>query len=309
MSSDASRYFAQLRAHLQLDAGVESDVMRELATHVEDRVGALVGRGMSEERARRQALEGFGRPKTFAHLLRQSQLITSYGEAAIGGAAFALVAIVVGLQLWAWPAVAAAFAFTVVGVTLYGLWLGRPAWFYPWAGVALTFPIVAGYIAFAVLVRSAPDLSLTMRGALPLAGVAGASLYFPLGVIVLAAAILVAARRDWLDASLLLSPLPAALVWVIELHRAGGLLRTNSQIDGPSAMLGAVFLCMAVMTAVYLRASTRTARFTILFGGAVALVSATSLLMQPDGGLMTLGTRMVLLLAFLLSPALVARHA
>ena len=309
MSSDASRYFAQLRAHLHLDAGVESDVMRELATHVEDRVGALVHRGMPEERARRTAIEGFGRPKTFAHLLRQAQLITSWAEAGIGGAAFALVALVVGLQLWAWPVVAAAFAFTVVGVTLYGLWLGRPAWFYPWAGIALTFPVVAGYIAFAVLVRSAPELSVSMRGALPLAGVAGASLYFPLGLIVLLAAMLVAARRDWLDASLLLSPLPAALVWVIEVHRAGGLLSANSQVDAPSAMLGAVFLCMALMMIAYLRASTRNARFTILFGGAIALVSATSLLMEPNGGLMTLGTRMVLLLAFLLSPALVARHA
>ncbi len=309
MSSDASRYFAQLRAHLHLDAGVESDVMRELTTHVEDRVSALVRCGMPEERARRKAIEGFGRPKTFAHLLRQSQLITSYSEAAIGGAAFALVALVVGLQLWTWPVVAAAFAFTVVGVTLYGLWLGRPAWFYPWAGVALTFPIVAGYIAFAVLVRSAPDLSISMRGALPIAGVAGASIYFPLGLIVLVAAMLIAARRDWLDASVLLSPMPAVLVWVIAVHRAGGLLGTGAQIDAPSATLGAVFLCMALMMVVYLRATTRSARFSILIGSAVVLLSATSLLIDPNGGAVMLLTRVVLLVGFLLSPALVARHA
>ena len=67
MASDAARYFNQLRVHLHLDASVESDVMRELADHVEDRVGALVRRGVSEDRARRKVLEGFGRPKTFAH--------------------------------------------------------------------------------------------------------------------------------------------------------------------------------------------------------------------------------------------------
>src|SRR2546421_5333080 len=116
MSSDAARYFNQLRVHLRLDASVESDVMRELADHVEDRVGALVKRGVPEERARRKVLDGFGRPKTFAHLVRQSQLITSFGEAAIGGAAFALVALVVGLQLWAWPVGAAGCAFRVGGV-------------------------------------------------------------------------------------------------------------------------------------------------------------------------------------------------
>jgi len=309
MASDAARYFNQLRVHLHLDASVESDVMRELADHVEDRVGALVRRGVPEDRARRKVLEGFGRPKTFAHLVRQSQLITSFAEATIGGAAFALVALVVGLQLWAWPAVAAAFAFTVVGVTLYGLWLGRPAWFYPWAGVALTMPVVAGYIAFAVLVRSAPELSLTMRGAIPLAGVAGASLYFPLGLLVLGAAVLVAVRRDWLDASLLLSPLPAALVWVIEVHGAGGLRSAASGLNAPSALLGAVFLCMALATVAYLRAGTRNAKFTLLIGSAIVLASATSMLIDPNAGLLMLGTRGVLLVGFLLSPALVSRHA
>src|SRR5439155_20958977 len=143
----------------------------------------------------------------------------------------------------------------------------------------------------------------------PLAAVAGAFLSFLLALLALGAPVLVAVRRAWLDASLLLSPLPAAPVWVIEVHRAGGLRSAASGLTAPSGMLAAIFLCMALATVLYLRAGTRNAKFTILVGSAIVLASATSMLIDPNSGLLMLGTRGVLLVGFLLSPALVSRHA
>ena len=66
---------------------------------------------------------------------------------------------------------------------------------------------------------------------------------------------------------------------------------------------------MALATVAYLRAGTRNAKFTLLIGSAIVLASATSMLIDPNAGLLMLGTRGVLLVGFLLSPALVSRHA
>lgn len=307
MSSEVASYFARLRAHLGLADGVESDLMRELSAHIEDRVAELQRRGVSEPEAHRIAISGFGRPQTFAHRLRQASLVTPWSEALLGAAAFALVALLVGPGLWRQPIAATAAGALIIAVAVYGLWLGRPAWFYPWAGVALTIPIGVGYIAFAILHRELPRLADGTITPFGLAGVAGAALYFPAGLAVGAGAVLVAVRRDWLDASVLLSPLPGMLVWVIGVHRSGGIL--SGGIPPASPILGAVYLCMAVAAVMFLRAPVRTLKVTTLVTSAVVLLAGSTLLLTPDPGLMTIAARSALLLAFLLSPALVARHA
>jgi hypothetical protein len=309
MSSDVAGYLDRLRTHLRLGGGSDADVMRELAAHVEDRVEELVRRGVPAVRAQRIALDGLGRPRTLAHLLQQAHLITPWRDALFGAGAFAFLATVVGAQLWRVPALAGPSAAIVIAVTLYGLWLGRPAWFYPWAGVALSLPLVAGYIAFALLLRAAAMLSGGDVTPLALAGVAGAALYFPVGLVVVAAAILVAARRDWLDASVLLSPLPGVLVLIIAAHRAGGLASGADPVPTAALMLLATYGCASLGALLFLRAPTRQLKVMLLIGGALVLLGGATLLAWPDGGVVTLAGRAALLLAFLLSPALVARHA
>lgn len=308
MSSEVAGYFERLRNHLRLGDTFESDdVMRELSAHVEDRVAELVRTGMSPSRAEHAVLSGFGRPRTLAHLVRQAHLVTPWADALLGAAAFVFLAVIVGAELWHVPAFAAGGAGLVVALTLYGLWQGRPSWFYPWAGAALTLPLAAGYIAFAVLHREAPALTAGPH-ALALAGVAGALLYFPIGLFVVAAAVLVAVRRDWLDASVLLSPLPGVLVEIIAVHRAGGLASGGQPLTG-SALLFGVYLGMAIATLAFLRASTRNVKVMTLVGSAVGLWAVSTLLVDPGGGIVALAARGALLVGFLLSPALVARHA
>jgi hypothetical protein len=309
MSSEVAGYFERLRTHLRLgDVAESDDVMRELATHVEDRVDELVRRGMSPREATETTLRGFGRPRTLAHLLRQAHLATSWTDALLGAAAFVFLAVVLGGELWREPVLAAGSAALVVGITLYGLWQGRPSWFYPWAGAALTLPIAAGYIAFAVLHRGLPQLAYG-ADPLTLAGVAGALLYFPVGLFVVCAAVLVAVRRDWLDASVLLSPMPAMLVAVISIHRAGGISASGHALSDASPLLFGVYLSMGLATLALLRAPTRSLRIATLVGSAVVLLAVCTLLQDPGGGVVTLAARSALLVGFLLSPALVARHA
>ncbi len=309
MSSETARYVQRLKMHLRLGDALESEFLREIETHMEDRVAALVARGVPEQRARRRTLEGFGRPRTLAHLMRQAQLTTSWPEALLGAAPFVLLAGLLGLQVWQLPAVACAASALIVAITLYGLWLGRPAWFYPWAGVALLMPVFAGYIAFAVVSNELPLLVRGVATPYAMAGVAGAGLYFPAGLLVVAISVLVAARRDWLDASMLLSPLPIVFVWIVELHHAGGLFTADASLSGMAPVLGVICLFAALATIVFLRATSRALKCATLIASALLLVLTATLLIDPSGGMMTLGGRAVILVAFLLSPALVARHA
>jgi hypothetical protein len=308
MSSEVARYFVRLRAHLRLGDGFESEIVRELQAHIDDRVAELGRNGVQEDRARGVAIRALGRPQTLAHLLRQAEMVTPWAEALFGAAAFVLLALMIGPGLWQQPLAALAASMLVVGVTLYGLWAGRPAWFYPWAGVALTIPVMVGYVAFELLHRELPSIA-THPGPVALAGVTGSALYFAVGLVVVGAAVAVAVRRDWLDASILLSPLPGVLVWVISQHRSGGILNDANPVSVTSALLCGVFVCMALATVLFLRAPERSLKVTTLVGSALVLFAGSTFLLDPAGDVVTMAGRAALLLAFLLSPALVARHA
>ena len=66
---------------------------------------------------------------------------------------------------------------------------------------------------------------------------------------------------------------------------------------------------MALAIAMYLRASQRSLKVTTIVGAAVLLLAGSTILVDPSGDLVALSGRAALLVAFLLSPALVARHA
>ena len=309
MSSETARYVRQLRAHLRLGDELEADFLREIEAHVEDRVAALTASGVPGPRAQRLALQGFGRPQTLAHLMRQVHQTATWAEALLGAFPYALLAVLLAFHLWTMPWMTVSVAGLVAVVTVYGLWLGRPAWFYPWAGVALMLPVFAGYAAYAALETQLPGLFAGTSTLWAIVGIAGAGLYFPVGFVVVAASVLVAVRRDWLDASVLLSPLPLALVFVIALHRSGGLPAPDGSLGGMAPLLAGVSLCAAAAMCFFMRTNTRPLRVATLVVSALLLLSTATLLGDPSGGLIALGSRCVMLLAFLLSPALVARHA
>jgi hypothetical protein len=251
------------------------------------------------------AVARLGRPQTLAHLLRQAHMVAQWREAALGALPMIIAAVLIGPRLWQWAPAAAAAAVLIVGMTLYGLWRGRPAWFYPWAGLALTLPLIAGYLAFLLLKRG-PGLG--DGAALSTAAFGFGVLYFPVGVLVVSGAVLVAVRRDWLDASVLLSPLPVALVWIISVHRAGGILDADDSLAGTSQILAGACLCMATAIVVMMRARTRALKVAVLVSVAVALIAVGDLAASPSATFVVTAARSAVLVGFLLSPALVARR-
>ena len=306
MLSERSAYFDRLRSELHL-GDADDDVLRELADHVDDAIEQMVGDGLTTAQATADVFRGLGRAQTLAHLLRQAHFITRWHEALLGGTPMVLVAALIGLRLWQVPAVAAGAAVVIVSMTLYGLWRGRPAWFYPWAGVALTFPLIVGYVAF-VLLQDASHAHNGTDISLPLAGIAASLLYYPVGLVVVSGAVLIAVRRDWLDASILLSPLPIALVWIVTVHRAGGLLHADDSLAATSQLLGMMCIGTALTTVAILGSSTRALKVTLMVCGSVLMLAAGDMAASASMTPVVTVARIGLLVSFLLSPALVARR-
>jgi len=297
----ARRYFAALERHLHLDDADERDLLRELQDHVSDRADALVRAGVAPEAAHARAIAALGRPEALAHSIRQARYAATWREALFAALSSALTALLLATGLWRAAPLAIGWAAAVAAVTLWGLWRGRPAWFYAWASIAWMLPFVAGYVAFLVLAANVAHASASV---LALGAVVAACAYFPLGLVVVAWALLAALRRDWLDATVLLTPLVPALAWLLHVHDAG----SAASGDRMTMTTAFVFAGIGACTVGFLRADTRAARVSTIVASAVALVAAASM---ADAGVAAaaLIARSALLIAFLLSPALVALAA
>lgn len=304
VSSELHTYLEGLRASLGLGSEVDDEVVRELRTHVEDHIADLQRDGLSEADATRTVLRRFDRPRALAAQFQAAYLPAGWQDALTAAAAFLLVGALFLSHLWNEPPAVAAVAAAVVAATLYGLWQGRPTWFYAWAGLALTLLSFVGYFAF-VLVERAAGATAGGFDALALAGLAGAALYFPLALAILVSSVIVASRRDWLDASLMLSPSAPVAVWLATLHVGGG-LEGGASAD---SALAATFLTMAIAVAVFVRVRSRGLKLaTICATGAIVLVAVSSMY-DPQLSATALAGRAVLLFGFLLSPALLDAFA
>ena len=304
MSSEIDTYFEQLRSHLHLAPGNEDDVVRELRTHVEDRMAEMDSAGLSERQALHVLLTRLDRPRVLARQFQEAYLQPSWNDGVIAAAAFLLVSALYATHLWSEPLAVVSVAAVIVLVTLYRLWQGRPMWFYPWAGLALTLLSICGYFAFVLLDRSAGLVAGGGVDTVSMLGLAGAALYFPLALFILGSCILVASRRDWLDASLMLSPSAPAVVWLVVLHQNGGLRDVGTSVAAADTALAASFLVMAGAVAMFVRVRTRTLKLATMIGTAAIVLVTLSSIYDAELSMAGLTARGILLLGFLLRPAI-----
>jgi len=300
-------YLAELRSHLDLAPEASADVVRELEAHVEDAILDLEAGGLPADAAADRAIDRLGRPRALARQYVQAYTTTSWHDAAMAAAAFLLVGALYATHLWPWPPAVAGVAVVVVAVTLVGLWQGRPTWFYAWAGLALTLLSFCGYFAFVLLDGSADAIGQAHFRPVQMLGFGGGVLYFPLALSILASCIRAASRRDWLDASLMLTPSVPVAVWLFVLHQNGGIRDGSVVVPEADSALAATFLSMAVAAAIFVRLRSRTMKLATMLAASVFVVIAVSSAYDPDLTFSSLTGRSVLLLALLFSPALVEK--
>ena len=162
------RYLEEISVHLRLNPLREKQVLRELYTHLEERVEEFEEEGRPHDTAVREATRTFGSPRLVAQEMYHVHGLGTWVSAAIASVPYIAVAFLFALHLWTSLAWLAAFMTVSVLVTLLGWWKGKPPWMYPWAGFSLVLPIGSGFIAAGAFWRDATALVSGGNAELPL---------------------------------------------------------------------------------------------------------------------------------------------
>ena len=298
-------YLDEVRSRLHLDPATEMLIIRELFTYFRDSVDELRGNGLSESEATKVAIESFGRPRVVAQRMYEAHSKGSWIEAAIACLPHLIVAGLFVSQLWRHPFLAPMALVSIICVTLYGWWHGKPSWLYPWVGYSLLPLLIAGYASAPILGQAASFLFLG-RGSFP--SVWALLLIFALigfSLWIIVSTTIRVVRRDWILASLMLVPLPVIGAWLLNLERAGGVFQGSTvsvhQLDMPMA---AAFIALAVASATFVRLRQRVLKVGALLTVGIIATAVIGHSFWGNYGFFGLLATSLLMLVFLLSPAL-----
>ncbi len=305
MMPEIRGYLDEVKSHLHLDPATEIQVTRELYSYFQEKMDELQEAGLSEKEATKVATQCCGRPRVIAQRMYEAYSKGSWSEAALAFLPHLIIAGLFLTHLWRHSFVAPiAFVF-VVGITLYGWWHGKPSWLYPWIGYSLSLLLIGGYTSQHILVQATSFL-LWRHGTFPNIWallLISALCLFSIWIIVRTT--IRVARRDWILASLMLVPLPIVGGWLLNLEQAGGLFQGSMEALHASDMFMALALVtLGVTSAAFIRLRQRVLKVGALVSiGSIALAMVAHNLWGNQGFLGLLATSLLLLL-FLLSPAL-----
>jgi hypothetical protein len=304
MLSEIRGYLDEVRSHLHLDPATEVQVVRELYSHFQERVGELQGAGLSEKDATKVAIECCGRARVIARRMYEAYSKGSWAEAAMAFLPHLIIASLFLSHLWRHPIVAPIAFIAIVCVTLYAWWHGKPSWLYPWVGYSLLPLLIGGYASRPILGQAASFL-LWGDGTFPSIWallLISALCVFSIWVIVRTTVRVV--RRDWILASLMLVPLPIVGGWLLNVERAGLFQGSVEAIYLSDMLMALALITLGVTSAAFIRLRQRVLKVGALVSlGSIALAMVGHNLWGNLGffGLLAMSS---FLLVFLLSPAL-----
>ncbi len=241
-------YFENLKRYLRLDPELESDVIKEIYTHLEDRSHELKESGLSEEEATNIATRILGPPQLVARQIYEVYSQGTWRQALCAGLPHLLIALLFALHFWNNVFSLAIVLVLVVSVTIYGWCHGRPNWLFPWLGYSLVPVIATG------------ALLIYLPGAWSWFAILA---YIPLVLPVIISVTKASLKRDWLFTSLMLLPLPITIGWIVALLGNINLL-WKEQIQHFAPMIALSFSVLAIAAATFIRMKQRWAKFGTL---------------------------------------------
>ena len=266
MVPELVRYLEDLSLHLRLNPLRERQVIREMYTHLEDRVRDLEERGQSRQEAVAEATNKFGKPVAVAQELSHVHSDRSWGNAALAAAPYVGVFFLFALHAWQSLPWLCVFLSVSVGTTLAGWWRGKPQWMYPWAGFSLLIPMVTGIIAIGAAWQEGAAFLRGEGMGVPAWALLGLLAYIPFSLWMLISVMLKVIRFDWLMASLMLLPFPILVRWMLSLQFEGSALAYNRTAFDPDAdlIVALVFLVLAALPVLFVRVLHRPAKIAAL---------------------------------------------
>lgn len=313
-------YLGKLEHDLRLEPHQRSEVVAEIAAHLEERLAELKDQGVPHEAAEERTVHELGDSHDLARDLYSSYSAGSWREVLLATLPHLVLAGIFAFHLWTdllWVIVALGGA-TLIAVLAWRM--GRPQWAYPWLGYALAAPVLTWLLAMAAVGYGI--WTLLSGGSLPL-GLPlylGIVLWIPISMVIVLRVVRRAVLHDWLVVSLAALPLPFIATWLFLLHwRGGQLIPDRSRAINADADTAMVFLALAITTALYMKMGRRGWRIALMMIAAPLLAAGVTIAYQSspstfsvdgalrndrDGAALSMVMVFVLTAAFLLSPIL-----
>ncbi len=303
MSTDLKVYLNSLKRAMHLDPRQETEILREIQCHVEDRAQELQDQGMSKDDSMEEAIRSLGNPRDLAQGMYTSHSRASLGDTALASAPHIVAALYFSLHLWSsfvWVAIGYA---AILSIGVWGWRSGRPNWAYPWVGYSLALPVAVWFFAFVALANGAWSLLTQGSTPLPILVYAGIAIYLPLSLCIASSVVVRVIRRDWILASLVALPFPFIGAWLVFLQGHGGFpayyTRQFQETDMYTAM---GLLALAVTTAIFCLMRQRVLRIGLLLIAIPVIFALVWFGYQSGASPLSLVAMSVVCLAFLLSP-------
>ena len=288
-----SHYLDSVRENLRLNRSLESEVIQELETHIEDEFQELREAGLSEEEAANTCLTLLGSAKLVARQIYEAHSQGSWTQALLAAMPHLLFGLLFALNWWRGIGWLLGMLVLVLSMAVYGWWRGKPAWLFPWLGYSLLPVVVAG-----LLLLYLPE-GLSWVAIL---------LYIPMALWLLYSITVQTIKRDWLYSSLMLFPLPIIIGWFLAVEPVDKFPEYWLQrLQDFAPWIGLTFLALGVTVATFIRLRKRWLRVSVLVVS--GLITLTMVAYYTEGRLSVpaLLILMVVMLLLLLSPALVER--
>ncbi len=293
MATVLSHYLDTVRANLRLGLSDESEVINELATHMEDRLQELREAGLSEEEAADRCVDLLGSAKLLARQIYEAHSQYTWKQTLLASMPHLLFGLLFALNWWqsiGWLLVALVL---IISTVVYGWCRGKPAWLFSWLGYSL-LPVVIAGLFLLFLPKGWSWLTILI--------------YIPLALWLVYSVYLQTIKRDWLYSSLMLLPVPTIIGWLLVMEPAGKFPEYNvERVNDFAPWIGLSFLALALAVAMFMRVRRRWLKVAVLFvSGLLTLVMVTY---YADGrlGLVTFLVLILLMLGLFVTPALLER--
>ena len=288
-----SHYLDSIRDNLRLDLSTEREVISELETHIEDRLEELKDNGLSEEEAADTCVGLLGSAKLVARQMYEAHSQGSWRQALLASAPHLLFGLLFALNWWqgiGWLLVMLAL---VLAAAIYGWWHGKPTWLFPWLGYSL-LPVVGAGLLLLYLPKGWSWLAILV--------------YIPLALWFIFSIVVQTIKRDWLQSSLMLFPVPIIIGWFLAVGLEGKFPEFSAQrLQDLAPWIGLSFLALAASVVVFIRLRQRWLKVAILV--VTGLLTLAMVAYHAEGSLNWLAFLILILvmLGLFLSPALVER--
>ena len=293
MASAVSQYLDSVRDSLQLDPLAEGEIIKELETHIEDRLDELKGSGLSEDEAADTCVRLLGSAKQLARQIYETHSQGTWQQTLLASMPHFLFALMFALNWWqgiGWLLVVLPL---IVGVAIYGWFHGKPAWLFPWLGYSVV-PVVASGLLLLWIPKVWSWLAIFF--------------YIPLALWLLCSIAVQTIKKDWLYSSLMLLPVPTIAAWILVVEPEGRFPGYSVQhIYELAPWIGLSFLALAVSVGTFIRLRQRWLKQAVLFlSGVLTLVIVVY---YTDGrlSLTAFSFLVLIMLGLFLVPALLRR--